>query len=102
MESSMLEMLKDGTRKRVEERLSYDAKEKNEQIQHHISLEDEVIEMKNEIIELKEKVGAFDKFKLVQKEYKEFLKSIPQTISEDSLIEMLSEIAFKFSPHYLL
>jgi ferritin-like metal-binding protein YciE len=53
MESSMLEMLKEGTRKRVEERLSYDAKEKNEQIQHHISLEDEVIEMKNEIIELK-------------------------------------------------
>jgi hypothetical protein len=53
MESSMLEMLKDGTKKRVEERLSSDAKEKNEQIQHNVSLEDEVIEMKNEIIELK-------------------------------------------------
>jgi Tfp pilus assembly protein PilO len=51
--------------------------------------------LKSNVAELKEKVKALDKFELIQKEYNEFRKSVPQTLSENKLIEMLSEIALK-------
>lgn len=50
--------------------------------------------LKTKVTELKEKAEALDKFELAQVEYKKFLKNIPQTISENRLIEMLSGIAF--------
>lgn len=51
--------------------------------------------LKSKITEQKEKVEALDRFELTQKKYKEFLKNIPQSISENRLVEMLSEIALK-------
>jgi hypothetical protein len=48
---------------------------------------------RTEIKQLRKRVEALDSFEKIQKQYSEFLAKVPQTISENKMIEMLSEIA---------
>ena len=48
-----------------------------------------------QVVELEEKSKALDKFELAKKEFKDFQVEIPNYVSENKLIEMLSEIAIR-------
>ena len=51
--------------------------------------------LNDEITVLQEKAGVISALDKTQKEYDQFVKQIPQTISADMLIEILSEIALE-------
>jgi len=48
---------------------------------------------KTEVNALLQKVKALDSFEAVQKQYAEFVANVPETISENEMIELLSKIA---------
>ena len=51
--------------------------------------------LKFKIVELQEKAKALDEYKITQKQIRDILVNTPETISENRLIEMLSEIALE-------
>jgi len=58
-------------------------------------------DFKSQISGMKLKIDALDKYKIVQKAYKEKTDNIPESISTDQLIETLSDFAIKWNVQIL-